>query len=220
MISFQQYVNNKNTDVLCQQIIEHLVLQSLYVQPEETLARFAASHNQHVSFVEAFQGQSGRFGNLLKGIGSGLGALTGTAAAGVGGTLGSAIGGAVGGIKGMFGKSGNSQSDFTVQGGAKAGSQTGRDMMKSGAQGMADAWKNRGNAALVQSYRNSIQALDAYIKTVEKQVPAMSQELMKVKNNLEQISNNIEQALQQGQNPQDIMKFPAPAAAAAPAATA
>lgn len=218
MISFQQYLNNKNIDVVANDIVEHLTLQSLWFAPEDTLAIMASEQNQDLAFREAFEGQAGKWGNLWQGIKSGAKAALGTGIAGVGGSLGGAIGGAVGAAKGAFGLSGDTKSPMTVQGGARDGSVTGRGMMQSGGEGMKSAWQNRGNAAMVSAYQNSVKALDAYIQSVAKAAPNMSSELMKVKGQLEEISKKIEQALQQGQNPQDVMQFPAVPPPSAPPA--
>lgn len=208
MLSFQQYLANKNIDIVANDIVEHLAMQSLWFAPEDTLAMIASEQNQELAFREAFEGQAGKWGNLWQGIKSGAKAALGTGMAGVGGGLGSAIGGAVGAAKGAFGFSGDTKNPMTVQGGARDGSATGRGMMQSGGAGVQSAWQNRGNAAMVSAYQNSAKALDAYIQSVAKQAPNMSGDLMKVKMQLEKISKKIEQALQQGQNPQNVMQFP------------
>jgi len=207
MKSFIEYVENKNRAILEGEIVEHLVLQSLFVNPAITLEavfeedfgkentyRFVEAHN---TILEAFGDSQGFWGNLWQGA-KGLGqSMLGTAAAGVGGGMGAVGGGAVGAAKGAFGYSGDPDSAATVQGGARDGSVTGRGWMQQGWDKMKDAWSNRGQAALVDAYRNSIAALDAYAQAIQG-MPQLSQfptPLQEIKKKLESLSTEIEKAL-------------------------
>jgi hypothetical protein len=223
MKTFRDHVNQKNIDIVASQIVEHLTLQSEFFDPFDTLESvFVESYGQENAFlfVEAFEGQRGRFGNIFRGLRGVAQSAVGGSAAGVGGSLGSMIGGGVGALKGMFGRSGDPSSQFTVQGGAKAGSQTGRDMFGRGLDSMKSAFANRGQAAMVSSYRKSISALDSYIKAVQGlDNPELSKELLSLKDKLEQISSNVENHIKSKSG--QAAPAPAPAAPApAPAAPA
>lgn len=195
MKTFRDHVNQKNIDIVASQIVEHLTLQSEFFDPFDTLESvFVESYGQENAFlfVEAFEGQRGRFGNIFRGLRGAAQSAVGAGVTGVGGGIGSMIGSGIGALKGVVGK-GNPNSQFTVQGGARAGSETGRSMFGGGLDSMKSAFSNMGQAAMVSSYRKSIAALDSYIKAVQGlDNPDLSKELEALKNNLEQISSNVE----------------------------
>ena len=218
MKTFRDHVNQKNIDIVASQIVEHLALQSEFFDPFDTLESvFVESYGQENAFLfaEAFEDERGRFGNIGRGLRGVAQSAVGAGATGAGGSLGSMIGGGVGALKGMFGRSGDPKSQFTVQGGAQAGSQTGRGMFGRGLDSMRSAFANRGQAAMVSSYRKSIGALDSYIKAVQGlDNPDLSKELEALKNNLERISSNVESHIKSksGQAP-SAPSAPAPAPA-------
>lgn len=122
---------------------------------------------------EPFAGKSGWWGNLGKGM-LGLGqAGIGTGMAGVGGTMGAGIGGTIGAAKGAFGYSGDPSGEFTVQGGGRDGSHTGRSWMGQGWNAVKDAWGNRQDSAIVSAYRNAQSAVDKFAQAVQAH-PALS----------------------------------------------
>lgn len=220
MKSFIEYVENKNKSILAGEIVEHLVWQSLFVNPAITLEavfaedfgkentyRFIEAHN---TILEAFGDSNGFWGNLWQGA-KGLGqSILGTTAAGVGGGMGALGGGAVGAAKGAFGHSGDPESAATVQGGARDGSATGRGWMQQGWDNMKDAWGQQGQAALVDAYRNSIAALDAYAQAVQgmPQLPQFAMPLQEIKKKLEVLSTKMEKTLAGGDAEKPPVQMP------------
>jgi len=119
----------------------------------------------------------------------------------------------IGAAKGMFGYSGDPKSKSTLQGGAKAGFGLGSGMFNRGLDAMRSSFANRGQAAMVSSYRKSIGALDSYIKAVQGLGNEdLSKQLEALKNNLEQISSNVESHIKSksGQAPAPAAAAPAP----------
>jgi hypothetical protein len=202
MKTFNKFVNDRTVTVLADSIVEHLCLQSEHFDPVDTLQSLFVENfgkSEEYRFVEAFDDQSGWWGNLAKGARGAARGLFGAGMAGVGGGVGGAFGGTVGAAKGAFGRSGDPTSKFTVQGGVKSGSSTGQSMMRSGLDAMKQAFANRGQAGMVSAYKKSVTALDSYVKAAQS-MNVGSEEvnaLQNLRNQLEDISSKIEKAMKE-----------------------
>jgi len=207
-------VNQKNIDIMASQIVEHLALQSEFFDPFETLGNvFVESYGQENAFlfVEAFEDDKGIFGNIRRGLRGAADAAVGGISRAAGGLAGGGYGGLIGAAKGMVGRSGDPESKSTLQGGAKAGFGLGRGMFDRGLDSMKSAFANRGQAAMVSSYRKSIGALDSYIKAVQGlDNPELSKELLSLKDKLEQISSNVENHIKSKSGQGQTAPAPAP----------
>ena len=196
MKTFRDHVNQKNIDIVASQIVEHLALQSEFFDPFDTLESvFVESYGQENAFLfaEAFEDKKGILSNIGQGIRGFAQSAVGGASRASGGLAGGGLGSMIGAAKGMFGYSGDPKSKSTLQGGAKAGFGLGSGMFNRGLDSMRSSFANRGQAAMVSSYRKSIGALDSYIKAVQGlDNPDLSKELEALKNNLERISSNVE----------------------------
>jgi hypothetical protein len=224
MKTFRDHVNQKNVDIIASQIIEHLALQSEFFDPFDTLESvFVESYGQENAFLfaeAAFEGDKGILGNIGRGFRGAVDTAIGGLTRAAGGLAGGGYGGLIGGAKGMVGRSGDPESKSTLQGGAKAGFELGRGMFNRGLDSMRSSFANRGQAAMVSSYRKSIGALDSYIKAVQGlDNPELSKELLSLKDKLEQISSNVENHIK-SKSGQAAPGQAAPAAAAAAAAAA
>jgi hypothetical protein len=231
MHTFKEFAQNKNISIIANDIIEEL---SFYADPylvlEDMFIENYGVKNIHF-FIEAFDGQSGSWGNFwngLKGMGqSALGAL----GAGAGGLAGGAAG-TMGGLARSAGNITTGQGTAAVNpndpgaglqstmGGVQAGSSWGKNIWNQGVNAAKNAWGNRYNAQIVSGYKNSVQALDAYIKAISAlpTTQPLANELGKVKNSLEKASQKIDNIMnkpqhqqnQQNQQPQQTIPFPQP----------
>ena len=197
MKGFQEFVNNSEIDSQLEEILEHLVLQSLYFDPAKTLDHiFTESYGQTIA--EAFEGQGGFLSSIGKGIKGAAQSAFGHAGSALGGTLGALGGGMIGGVPGAIAGAGVG-SHF----GAKA---QGADWKTKGWEAMKSAWGGMKKAYLVDSYKRSRAALADYIDAIVK-IPEIKDKFKgvnKIRLELERVSKDIEKALATGGTPKPV----------------
>lgn len=191
MFSFKNYVENKDIEAIGLEIIEHLVLQSNYFKPEETLNYlFQKQFGESIIFEDygtAFGNQKGRWGNMWDKFAGGAKHAFGQLGGGLAGTLGGLASGATGAIKGFFGKSG--PNDGIGQGMSTGYNNFGKNYRNTGAAEFQAAQQNTNNAAMVSAYKNASNALNNYVNAVSK--------TGMVDNNNVPLSNHLKQILDQ-----------------------
>lgn len=198
-LTFNEYFDSKYFDEIKIEIIEHLAYQSSIYDPKETMDGFL------VEFIRgntspAFAKQSGRWGNMAKGVGGMLRGGLGAAATAVGGAIGGAAGTAgglarsTGNIATGSGTSSTSNTMGNTMGGVQAGSSLGRQQIGKGIQNVKDSFANRKQAAMVSAYRKSTSALEDYINAATQLPNAKSlvPNLTQIKRDLEAISKSID----------------------------
>lgn len=192
MRNFREFLETSERPSVLDEIVEHLVIQSLFVHPAQTLNNVFVEtygrNNAHY-FNEAFENQPGMLGNIWQGIkGAGQAAI---GKLGVGG--GAAVGGLAGSALGPLGTAAGAAAGASLGGKTAGWATQGWDKMKK-------AWQNMHVSHMKDSYKNAHHALDSYINAM-KNIPAVTSLVGKIedlKKALEKRSNVIERRLQAG----------------------
>jgi len=192
MRNFREFLETSERPSVLDEIVEHLVIQSLFVHPAQTLNNVFVEtygrNNAHY-FNEAFENQPGMLGSIWQGLkGAGQAAI---GKLGVGG--GAAVGGLAGSAFGPLGTAAGAAAGASLGGKTDGWATQGWDKMKK-------AWQNMHVAHMKDSYKNAHHALDSYINAM-KNIPAVKDlytDIEKLKKGLETMSTKIERQLQAG----------------------